>query len=174
MAGETDPVLEHAAQEDRGVIVTGNRCSRGHFTSPDGAYCGVCGIAMVQLTRRPVEDVRPPLGYLVLDDGKTFLIDRDYVIGREPGRDPSVQDGRAAPIVLTDHDRKISRAHARVVLDGWDVKILDQHSANGTYIQHAGESSWTRIRDDQPVTIRPGTRVMIGRRTLIFDSHYRT
>ena len=89
IAGESQPGIGETADNDAEVIVTGFVCSRGHFNSPDAAYCGVCGIAMVQLTRRPVEDIRPPLGYLVVDDGSTFLVNRDYVVGREPEPTPA-------------------------------------------------------------------------------------
>ncbi|MDP9337192.1 MAG: hypothetical protein M3Q30_28285, partial [Actinomycetota bacterium] len=90
----TANVEAEEAEESRAVIVTGYICSRGHFNGPDAAYCSACGISMVHLTRRPVKDVRPALGYLVLDDGATFLLDRDYVIGRNPEMDPEVQARR--------------------------------------------------------------------------------
>jgi hypothetical protein len=155
------------------VMVTGRLCARGHFTSPDANYCGICGIAMVQLTHRPVRDVRPPLGYLVLDDGATFVLDRDYVIGREPGRDPDVRGGRAAPIVLVDGARRISRAHARIALDGWTVTVVDQESANGTFVAQPGALQWSRLPIRSAVPIQPGTRVQVGDRVLVFDSHYK-
>nr|MDP9334729.1 FHA domain-containing protein [Actinomycetota bacterium] len=84
-----------------------------------------------------------------------------------------VQSGRAAPIVLTDPQRKISRSHAYVVLDGWDVKVVDRHSANGTFVEYPEEPTWRRLVREEAVTLRPGTRVRVGNRTLVFDSHYK-
>jgi hypothetical protein len=155
------------------VRVTGFLCSRGHFNSPDASYCAVCGISMVMLTRRAVEGARPPLGYLVRDDGATFLLDGDYVIGRSPEQDADVGAGRARPLVLADADRSVSRTHAAIVLDGWNVLIVDRHSANGTFVSGPSSSDFQRVQPDQPLHIRPGTRIRVGRHTLVFDSHFK-
>jgi hypothetical protein len=173
IAVENADDLAVTANDDAAVVlVAGYRCGRGHFNSPDAAFCGVCGLGMAQLTHRPVRDVRPPLGYLVLDDGAIFLVDRDYVIGRDPGRDADVQAGRAAAISLTDHERKISRTHANVVLDEWKVTVVDRGSANGTFLQRPGDTNRIRLKRNEPVTIGPGTRIAIGTHTIVFDSHY--
>jgi hypothetical protein len=159
-----------AATDD--VLATGFLCSRGHFNGPNTAYCCNCGISMVQLTRTPVQGARPPLGYIVLDDGSTFSLDRGYVIGREPehGEQP---EGRARLLALPDPERQISRRHASIVLDKWDVLITDCHSVNGTYVRRPGDSRWSRLVPGEPTTLRPGTEIRIAERTLVFDSHYR-
>lgn len=154
------------------VTVGGVYCSRGHFNDPDALYCAVCGIGLVQQTRHVVQGIRPPLGVLVLDDGLTYVLDEDYVLGREPGYDDDVREGRALPLAVEDPDGGISRAHAAVQLRGWQVSVCDKGSVNGTYIAPPGESVWTPLTPFQPVTIRPGTRVQVGRRTFVFDSHH--
>ena len=154
------------------IMVGGIYCSRGHFNDPDALYCGVCGIGLVQQTRHVVQGVRPPLGVLVLDDGLTYVLDEDYVIGREPGYDDDVREGRALALAVEDPDGGISRAHAAVRLRGWEVIVCDKGSVNGTYIAPPGESVWTPLTPFQPVTIKPGTRVQVGRRTFVYDSHH--
>jgi hypothetical protein len=168
---DTSACLDHA--QDERVVVTGVMCSRGHFNSPEGAFCSSCGISMVQLTHSPVHGVRPPIGYIVLDDGSTFSVDGSYVIGREPGNDAEVRAGRARPLTLADPDRKISRSHASIDLDKWAVRITDCHSVNGTFVRPPEDNEWTRLALGQPTTLEPGTRVRIGDHTLVLDSHHR-
>lgn len=158
---------------DQRAIVQGIVCSRGHFGDPASAYCASCGISMVQQTHNLVEGSRPPLGVAVLDDGSTYVLDGDYVIGREPDEDPDVQAGRARPLVLDDPERTVSRVHARIALVGWDVNVSDSDSSNGTHIAQAGATDWTRLTPHETVTIRPGARLLVGDRTLVFDSHHR-
>lgn len=154
-------------------MVEGIVCKRGHFNGPQAAFCGVCGISMVQQTQNKVPGVRPPLGLIVLDDGAVFTLDNDYVIGREPERDFDVKAGRARPLMLDDADGSVSRAHVAVRLRDWDVEISDLGSVNGTYIAPPGATTWTPLAPFEPVTISPGTRVQVGRRTFVFDSHHR-
>jgi pSer/pThr/pTyr-binding forkhead associated (FHA) protein len=94
-----------------------------------------------------------------------------YVIGREPDGDPLVGTNDARPLALTDPDRTISRVHAEVRLNGWDVTVIDRRSQNGTYILPQGAQEWIRLAPDQPTAIGSGTRVLVGRRVLIYDSH---
>jgi len=156
-------------QQER-VMVKGVNCKRGHFNDPNAAFCGGCGISMVQQTHQLVAGPRPPLGVFVLDDGATFTMDSDYVIGREPENDPLVQDGAARALELMDEEGTVSRSHALVCLTGWDVELRDR-SANGTYVVVPGSTDWAQLPRDLPVRIAPGTRIRIGSRTLVFDSH---
>jgi len=116
-----------------------------------------------------VDGNRPPLGVLVFDDGTTCTLDDDYVLGREPDRDEAVVSGRARPLLVTDDDLEISRIHAGVVLDGWDVTIVDLDSANGTFMSNP-DGSWTRLIPQVPVVMSGGMRVRLGQRTVLFDT----
>lgn len=156
---------------DAPATVLGVSCSRGHFNDPSVLYCSTCGISMVQQTQNLVEGPRPALGVLVLDDGTTFLVDRDYVIGREPDQAPEVGTGEARPLPLADTQRTLSRVHARVVLDGWQVKVVDAGSSNGTYIAADDATQWTPVSTEQPVAITPGTHLLVGHRTFVFETH---
>ena len=154
------------------VMVTGVLCSRDHFNNPIARFCSACGISMIQQTQSPVPGLRPPLGYLVLDDGATFSLDRDYVVGRDPSDDAEVLSGRARPLHLPDPTRNISRSHAVLQLDGWNVKIADRRSTNGTYVVQPGENVWNRVEPETPVTLQSGAQVLIGQRVLVFDAHH--
>lgn len=162
---------ENQDQEPAGILVKGINCKRGHFNDPAAAFCGVCGISMVQQTHQLVDGVRPPLGVVVLDDGATFRVDDDYVIGREPEHDPRVQEGSARPLVVADTEGTVSRSHALLTLVGWDVQLTDLGSSNGTYITTPNSSGSRALPRHQPVKIEPGTRIVMGSRTLVYDSH---
>src|SRR2546425_6529176 len=69
------------------------------------------------MIRRPPRSTLFPYTTLfrsVRDDGATFVLDGDYVIGRKPDADPEVVAGAAKPLELDDPNREISRVHARV------------------------------------------------------------
>jgi hypothetical protein len=155
------------------VTVQGIECTRQHFNDPTALYCSVCGISMVHQTHNLVSGPRPPLGVLVLDDGAVYTLDGDYVLGREPEGAPEVAAGTATPLPLDDPDVTMSRVHAKLLLVGWDVRLVDAGSVNGTFVARPGETEWTRIAAGEPVVLKPGTRMSIGGRTLVFDSHHK-
>jgi actin-like ATPase involved in cell morphogenesis len=161
--GQTDTEAE---------MVPGIYCANGHFNDPRAPYCAVCSTALSQDGHDVVEGPRPPLGVLVLDDGETFVVDGDYIVGRLPDTDEAVQSGDARPLTLLDPARSISRVHARVEVDEWDVRIADCISANGTFVATEG-SGWTRVLPGHPVTIHPGTHVLLGQRVMLFDAYRR-
>jgi hypothetical protein len=154
-----------------GPVVRGVYCKNGHFDDPRALFCVVCGINMVQQTPVLTEGPRPPLGVLVLDDGSAFQLDADYVLGREPTHDPDVDSGRLRGIVLSDQDTSVSRAHARIELRQWDVVLIDNGSANGTYVAEENEESWTPLPPGKPHVLTSGSRIRLGSRTLAFSSY---
>ncbi len=152
------------------VLVKGFRCSRNHHNDPRVSFCSVCGIRMDQRTGILVDGRRPPLGLLVLDIGSTFVLDDNYLLGRNPEVDEAVIRGRMRPIRLDDDSGTLSRVHAEIRLEGWDVLLIDRSSANGTFIAGAGQSGWTRLSPTSPQILSPGMHVRTGRRTFTFES----
>lgn len=157
------------AQAAGAVMVPGIYCASSHFNDPRAAYCATCGEALSRNGADVRQGPRPPLGVIVLDDGQTFVVDRDYVLGRDPDNDEAVRAGKADALIVADPGRSISRVHARIELDEWDVRLSDCTSANGTFTAYAG-SGWTPVVPGHPVTIQHGTHVLLGQRTLLFDS----
>jgi FHA domain len=141
-------------------VVIGVYCKNGHFDDPQARYCAVCGIGMAQLTKLPRSGKRPPLGVLVLDDGSVFQLDADYVLGREPSLDSSVAGGSARPLRFSDAE--VSRIHARVNLDGWQVLISDLNSANGTHLRLPGEDNSQRLSPGVKTPLAAGAHVRLG------------
>ncbi|MBF6465879.1 FHA domain-containing protein [Nocardia beijingensis] len=151
------------------VIVHGFQCARRHHNDPRVSFCAVCGIRMDQLTCVLSEGVRPPLGVLLLDDGTSFVLDSDCVLGREPEYSEAVARG-ARPLRLEDTSGGMSRAHAEIRLVEWDVTVVDGGSTNGTHIRHPGRQEWVRAVPGRPVTLAPGAQIQLGGRVLTFDS----
>jgi hypothetical protein len=159
------------AHADDRPQVRGVYCKNNHFNDPRQLFCAVCGINMVQQTPVLTHGPRPPLGVLVLDDGSVFQLDEEYVLGRDPQHDESVASGRRRALTLDDDFKTVSRAHARIEMNDWDVYLFDNGSANGTFAAAEGDTTWTPLPPGQPYPLRAGTRILIGRRTLIYNTH---
>ncbi|MEZ5379933.1 MAG: FHA domain-containing protein [Acidimicrobiales bacterium] len=147
--------------------VMGIECSRGHFNNPIAAYCQVCGISMVHLTHYLVPGPRPTLGYIVFDSGATYALDQPYLLGREPSPDPA---SGLRPLVVDDVDHTVSREHAELTFDGWDVVLADLGSTNGTFRWDPATARWERVVPNHPVVIAPGASIAVGRTTFVYET----
>jgi hypothetical protein len=150
-------------------LVIGVHCMHGHFNDPKVPYCSLCGVSMIQLTRIPAPGPRPPLGVLTLDDGTAYPLERGYVLGRNPERDELVRSGRADPLPLAD--RTVSRIHARVLPNGWDLTLADAGSKNGTRVCPAGGDLWSVVLVGAGVPLTPGSRLKVGAHEIRYDSY---
>jgi hypothetical protein len=148
------------------VVVDGAMCARMHFNPPDAMFCRECRVSMPEVTKNTRRQPRPPLGVLLVDDGRGYLLDRDYVIGREPLFDDDVAAGRATPLPVTDAEGSVSRLHLRVSLVGWRVEVRDLGSANGSVLYRA--SGPRALAPVDTVVLDPGARVAVGRRSVQF------
>ena len=164
--------LEIAASTDAspaspaGDEVLGIRCSRGHFNNPKAGYCQVCGISMVHITHRLEPGPRPTLGFVVFSDGATYAVDRPYLIGREP--QPSLDSGMAA-LATQDVSQSVSREHAKLTLDGWDVIYTDIGSTNGSFVWNVSARRWDPILPNVPVVLASGCTISVGRMSFVFE-----
>jgi hypothetical protein len=152
-------------------IIEGVYCKNGHFDDPEALFCAVCGISMNQQTLVPRPGTRPPLGVLLLDDGSVFQLDRDYIVGREPGLDGSVASGRARALRITDESGIVSRVHAKVQLDGWRVLVTDLGSANGTRVRLPKQNADAQLQPHVPFVLTTGSQVDLGGRGFRYESH---
>jgi hypothetical protein len=167
---EQPPAALAEEPEDARPKVKGFLCSRGHLNDPRALFCNLCGIRMAERTGVFIEGVRPPLGLLVFDNGATVSLDMDYLLGREPETDDRVRSGGLRPLLVVDQTGGVSRHHAEIRLEGWDVLLLDTGSANGTLVAPAGAPSWSSLVPGQPVRLTPGMAVRMGSRQFTFES----
>lgn len=168
--GEQPPAALVQEPEDTRAKVKGFLCSRGHLNDPRVLFCNLCGIRMAEKTGVFIEGIRPPLGLLVFDNGATVSLDMDYLLGREPETDPRVQSGELRPLLVVDQTGGVSRHHAEVRLEGWDVLLVDTGSANGTLVAPQGAPAWSSLVPGQPVRLTPGMAVRLGSRQFAFES----
>jgi hypothetical protein len=171
-ASEEVPVAEELVhQPEDGSQILGVSCAKGHFNDPDNQYCALCGIGLTQAGRRATQQGRPPLGVLVLDDGTSLPLTKDYVIGRSPESASDVGADDVTLVRLTDP--LVSGVHARVRLEGWEVRLFDEGSSNGTFVRESGSDWCTRVPSGGRVVLRPGSIVTVGHRQFRYDSYRR-
>ena len=152
-------------------VVAGALCARGHLNRPGLTICARCRTPL-RAGSDQVSGTRPPLGVLVGDDGIVYRLDRAYLVGSDPGRDPTVGGGLARPLTLRGSD--VSGSHAELRLADWDVLVVDRGSAAGTCVYEPGASEWARLNPFEPRALPPGTHVAFGQRVLTFLSPWVT
>jgi hypothetical protein len=147
-------------------VVAGILCPRGHMNRPGLTSCVRCASPIPPETAYSVSGARPALGCLIVDDGSVYRLDRGYLIGSRPERDPTVRGNLALPLVVKGED--VSAAHAEICLHDWDVTVVDRASARGTYVFEPGASQWVRLVPYDPKVLKPGTHVAFGQRIITF------
>lgn len=135
-------------------------CVVDHPNPPHASQCRSCGGAIVD--RRVRSIARPALGRLRFSSGAVVELDRPQLIGRRPTVDPA-QPASELPALVTvpDPDEAVSRVHAEVRLEGWEVFVVDRGSKNGTFVEIPGQAP-TKLRPGEPCLIVAGTRVTLA------------
>ncbi len=125
------PPLPIGRGPDRSVpgapVVAGLLCDRGHLNRPGMVACVRCSTPLPTEAAYTVTGTRPPLGCLVADDAVVYRLDLGYVVGSEPGHDPTVRGGLARPLVMAGAD--VAGSHAEIRLHDWEVVVTDRGSA---------------------------------------------
>lgn len=170
-AGTPLPVGGAARPPD--VQVLGIRCPLDHHNHPDAEYCSSCGRKMgVNATAVLVQGPRPPVGLLLTRSGEAIPLAGDLLVGREPTSHEDVIAGRATPVHIDDQTHVVSRHHARITLDGWDVHVRDLGSANGTIIVSGRTGLERRLSADENVPADADDEIRLGEHSLRLALHH--
>lgn len=170
----SDPKVSAREQQ---VQIQGLLCQNGHINDPRSPVCTRCGIRINRMTGAMVQGPRPPLGLLVIDDGTTYVVAGDLMIGRDPEPMVAARGGVASagigpldPIRINDTSGSMSRAHCELRLVDWDVRVVDAGSVNGTYVRLPRAPGWITLRRGQEAVLYPGSELRVGSRSLLFEA----
>ncbi len=168
---ETDAptVVEVPLPAGAGSMVRGVNCPQGHFNDPRDASCRTCG-AQLAPGEPEVVGPRPPLGRLTWDNGEVHDLSGATLVGRDVSQDEAVVAGELAALVPGGQTDSMSRVHAEIRADGWDVLVVDRGSTNGTFIWDDKTKAWQRLVPGEPQLLRPGTVLAFGERTATFEA----
>ncbi|WP_152365541.1 FHA domain-containing protein [Microlunatus speluncae] len=135
-------------------------CVQQHSNPPESISCRVCGDRVPHQNPRLV--TRPALATLRGDNGAEADLDVPVVIGRAPSADRStVENPRFLTVLSPGHD--ISRTHAQVEPDGWEIVVTDLHSTNGTAVVLGGpEIVRRRLAPGESMVVPLGSVLELG------------
>lgn len=156
---------ERAEPVDDGLTVVGLECPQGHLNAPSWRVCATCGADLSKAS--PARGPHPGLGILQFDDGTSVPMDSGYVIGRRPDADAVGEPG-LRPLEVTDESQSVSRNHAILRIEGWDLMVLDCGSSNGTHVEVGDEM--LRLEPGAAYALSDGQRVVVGTRWFEFRS----
>lgn len=153
-AGATPPAPVAAMG---GPTVQAVVCRSGHPNPPQRTTCRVCASA---LDGAPQIVPRPSMGRITMSTGDVIDLVRPAVVGRNPkveGRLPS----EVPQMLKLDVGQALSRSHAMIRLEGWQVLVEDLGSANGTVVTLPGRPP-QRLHAGEPVLIESGAVIDLG------------
>jgi hypothetical protein len=140
-----------------GPTVLAVMCVSGHPNPPHSGRCRICQMGLVG---DPVTIARPPMGRIRMNTGEVVVLDRPAIIGRNPkveGRMPN----EVPQLVKLESGQGLSRSHAMIRLEGWQVLIEDLGSANGTIVEIPGREP-RRLHASDPALLEHGYRIDFG------------
>jgi serine/threonine protein kinase len=168
---EGDASTDPQPYYQRPVLVVGQRSVNGHFNHPDATVCWVSGETRGSLGPWVAGRAeRPALGVLLFDDGRSYVVRWDTVLGRQPDTDSRVSSGLVAPLAL-EAELTMSRAHLHLELREWDVFATDI-SSNGTSIKPAATGQATKMTPGQATLLRDGDTLVIENLSVSYQSHH--
>ncbi len=156
MSGEGSPVVQALL------------CSAGHPNPPYNSVCCRCG---EELSDSPVSIERPVIGQLRISNGEVYPLDRPALVGRKP--DLTRRRFTELPrVIQLDVGDGLSRSHALIHIEEWQVRVEDLGSTNHTTVTLPGRQP-QRCREGEPVLIEDGTSIDLGGEVVcIYDSSF--
>ena len=133
-------------------------CEAGH---PNPVHASSCRECDSTITSRTGQVERPVLGVLRVSSGATAILDTDVIIGRLPQGTSSTAAQSPRLLAVPSPGKAISKTHCAVRVEGWDMRVEDLGSTNGTFLLRAGEEP-RRVPEHQQLLLRAGDIIDIG------------
>ena len=133
-------------------------CEAGH---PNPVHASSCRECDGTITSRTGQVEQPVLGVLRVSSGATAILDTDVIIGRLPQGTSSTAAQRPRLLAVPSPGKAISKTHCAVRVEGWDMRVEDLGSTNGTFLLRAGEEP-RRVPEHQQLFLRIGDVIDIG------------
>ena len=133
-------------------------CEAGH---PNPVHASSCRECDSTITSRTGQVERPVLGVLRVSSGATAVLDTDVIIGRLPQGTSGTAAQRPRLLAVPSPGKAISKTHCAVRVEGWDMRVEDLGSTNGTFLLRAGEEP-RRVPEHQQLFLRVGDIIDIG------------
>jgi hypothetical protein len=144
-----------------GPTVQAVHCGAGHPNPPTAEGCRVCGMPIHDHSVTIVP--RPTVGRIQFADGSVVELDRGLLLGRKPTYAPGQEGAVDAPrlVAVPDPEQSLSRVHAELRVEGWQVLVLDRGSMNGTRVELPGQEP-ILLRPEEPCLLVAGARVNLA------------
>ena len=133
-------------------------CEAGH---PNPVHASSCRECDGTITSRTGQVEQPVLGVLRVSSGATAVLDADIIIGRLPQGTSSTAAQSPRLLAVPSPGKAISKTHCAVRVEGWDMRVEDLGSTNGTFLLRAGEEP-RRVPEHQQLFLRIGDVIDIG------------
>ena len=140
-----------------GAAVQALLCSSGHPSPSHAVVCRTCGLP---ISGTSVVIARPRLGRLVASSGMVIELDRPAILGRRPKAEGSLV-GEIPQLIVLGELQGLSRSHAMVKLEQWQVLVEDLGSANGTVVTLPGRDP-RRLHQSDPMLLEHGAVIDLG------------
>lgn len=133
-------------------------CEAGH---PNPVHASSCRECEGTITSRTGQVEQPVLGVLRVSSGATAVLDADIIIGRLPQGTSSTAAQSPRLLAVPSPGKAISKTHCAVRVEGWDMRVEDLGSTNGTFLLRAGEEP-RRVPEHHQLFLRIGDVIDIG------------
>ncbi|VTX73409.1 FHA domain protein [Actinomyces naeslundii] len=133
-------------------------CEAGH---PNPVHASSCRECDGTITSRTGQVEQPVLGVLRVSSGATAVLDADIIIGRLPQSTSSTAAQSPHLLAVPSPGKAISKTHCAVRVEGWDIRVEDLGSTNGTFLLRAGEEP-RRVPEHHQLFLRIGDVIDIG------------
>ena len=133
-------------------------CEAGH---PNPVHASSCRECDGTITSRTGQVEQPVLGVLRVSSGATAVLDADIIIGRLPQGTSSTAAQSPCLLAVPSPGKAISKTHCAVRVEGWDIRVEDLGSTNGTFLLRAGEEP-RRVPEHHQLFLRIGDVIDIG------------